>query len=148
LQPQRQVQQALRSVRIDFDRFRDLLSTGPEGNNELRTKNNALRAGIKNLKQKLSDLSRTISIVEQARARFPDIDDEELATRKKFVSDTTAILKDILQVVNSEDTKRRLADGGVSSHPSDFMSLVIVSLILIPSFSFVVASGCTCDSII
>jgi len=100
-----------RSLRIDYDGWKDLLfSVDTSTNIDFRKKHNAVRNAAKQLKSDLNDLKATIAIVEANRAKFSDIDDDELVRRKNFVADTKNTLEDILATLNSEKTKKKLAD--------------------------------------
>jgi len=105
------VQTYIRTLLIEFDRWKDLLEQVDTATNaEFKSKNNSVRSTVKKLKGDVIDLQKTIQIVEQNRSRFPDIDDDELAKRKKFVNDTRGTLEEVVRTTNSERTKKKLAD--------------------------------------
>lgn len=103
------VQIIVRTLRIDFDKWKDLLDTvNTATNSEFKSKANAIKQAVKKLKVDLNDLTRTIDIVENNRSRFPDIDDAELAKRKQFINDTKAVLAEVVDTLNSDRVKSKI----------------------------------------
>lgn len=68
-----------------------------------------VRKGVKDIRFNLNDLAQTIDIVQKNRARFPSIDDAELASREAFVRDTKAHMQKVQETLQSERTKAKLA---------------------------------------
>jgi len=119
------VQVQIRNLRIDFDRWKDLFETvDTTSNAEFKSKNNSVRVIIKDLKARVNDLKKTIQIVEQNRPSFPDIDDDELNKRKKFVSEAKNVMEEVVNVITSQRTKDKMnADKTGSTAPPPPMSL-------------------------
>jgi len=102
------VQYVVRNLRIDFDGWKDLLnSVNTFTNPDFKLKNGAVRNGTKSIKENLNALKGSISMVETNRAKFPDIDDDELSKRKKFVAETRALLEEVVNQLSSEKTKKK-----------------------------------------
>lgn len=78
----------LDQLRVDFSRF-DGLSTRSADYSSMLTK---LRGAVSAVDTDVKDLSQTIVIVEQNRARFTSISDQELNSRKSFVDTTRSTL--------------------------------------------------------
>jgi hypothetical protein len=55
----------------------------------------------------LNALSQTVKIVEGNRARFSNIDDEELDSRREFAAETQALLTGYEKTLNSPETKEK-----------------------------------------
>lgn len=102
---------ALKSLKVDHERFKELLSTTNTATNaEFQQVHTAIKQNIAKLKTDVIDLNKTVDIVEKNRARFKNIDDAELDKRKKFVNETRMFLQEIVDTLKSERTKKRLED--------------------------------------
>lgn len=67
---------------------------------------NELKSSARTIEGELQALGDTIDVVEKNRAKFR-IDDSELMERKKFVSDTWAVINEIKQALNSNEFKAK-----------------------------------------
>lgn len=91
-------------IKVDMERWKDLLeTTNTATNKDFISLTNTMKTNIKRLKGDIQDLSQTIDIVEKSRVRFRDIDDEELGTRKLFVTH----IKDVSATIQSDFTSER-----------------------------------------
>lgn len=104
------VQAQVRQLRGDYERWKALLETSdtstPGG--EFAELHQSLKVNLKKAKFDITDLARTVEIVEANRAKFA-IDDDELASRRRFVNDTKATLQGIKDARGSDRTKRKMA---------------------------------------
>ena len=95
------VQASLLRVRSDFSRF-DSLSTRSA---DYATLLASLRQSVTGIETDVKDLAQTIVIVEQNRARFTSISDDELAGRKQFVDSTRATLATYTSTLRTAQNK-------------------------------------------
>lgn len=102
------VQLAHSSILADYERWRDLLESGAVESDNFASLGKSLKVALPALRIDLADLQRTNAIVEKNRARFKDIDDEELASRSKFCSETDANLKAIEDHLNSPKVTKKI----------------------------------------
>ena len=102
------VQLAHSSIEADFERWRDLLESGAVDTEKFSALGKSLKVALPALRIDLADLQRTNDIVEKNRARFKDIDDEELASRSKFCSEMDTNLKAIEDHLNSPKVTRKM----------------------------------------
>jgi len=101
----------MKQLRIDFERFKELLSTtNTATNQDFASAHKGLREGIIAVKADMQDLKKTVQIVEANRAKFRTIDDVELDRRKKFINDTDQTVQEIVDTLKSERTKKKLAE--------------------------------------
>lgn len=74
---------------------------------EINRAKRAVKARVKTIEALLARLSSTIDTVERERSKFPHIDDQELFTRKKFVNDAKAVVRDVRDTVRNHSVGRR-----------------------------------------
>jgi len=102
------VQSLIAKVSIDFDKWKDIFETSNTARNQDFVElGKSIRLAIKTINVDLNDLAQTIQIVQDNRARFKDIDDAELTSRRKFVNDMKARVQEIESTLNSERTKKK-----------------------------------------
>jgi len=92
----------LSKLKVDFSRFDSLTSRSPEYNS-LQT---SIRQQLDAIDTDCKDLAQTIVIVESNRPRFPQITEQELNSRKGFVSETQAALQAYREQLRRSATKQ------------------------------------------
>jgi len=103
-----QVQSSVRQLEADMATWRDLLKrTNTHTNQSFQRSHRSVRKQLKQLNNHIKALSQTVTAVESQRARFPNIDDEELENRKNFVTETKTIVEGYQKLVNDPATKEK-----------------------------------------
>jgi len=103
------VQGLITKVSIDFDKWKEIFeNSNTARNTEFTELGKGMRVAVSSINVDLNDLAQTIKIVEQNRARFKDIDDNELNSRRKFVNDMKAKIQNIEETLNSLRTKKKI----------------------------------------
>lgn len=103
------VQDLIGTLTVEFDRWKEALeTTNTATNRDFPTLTQSIKVAVKKLNIDLNDLAQTITIVSSNRARFRDIDDKELDSRKKFVNDMKALVSDVEETLASVRTKAKL----------------------------------------
>jgi len=93
----------------EYDRWKDIFATSNTGSNsEFEQLTQSIKMTIKSVKIDLNDLQQTIAIVESKRARFKDIDDAELDSRKQFVNDMRAMTQTCEETLTSDRTLSKI----------------------------------------
>ncbi len=101
----REVLQSFNGISSVYARWQELLnSTNTTSNEEFKFTMNELKNGIKSIEWDLTDLEETISIVESNKSKFK-IDDNELRSRKGFISDIRKKTNAMKDDLNSAKTK-------------------------------------------
>jgi hypothetical protein len=109
-----------------YDRWQELLkTTNTSQNDEFKWTTNQLRTGIKSIEWDLQDLEETIDIqfvweikqgknfwqmegiVENNRQKFR-LEQAEVDSRKKFISETQYIIKKMKEELNNAQTKGKM----------------------------------------
>jgi len=100
-----EVQQSVDGVTTLYKRWRELLETSNTAHNdEFKWTTNELKSGIKSIEWDLQDLDDTIGIVESNRHKFK-LEQQEVESRKKFISDTKATIKRMKDDLQAASTK-------------------------------------------
>lgn len=103
-----EVLQSVNGVTTLYDRWQELLkTTNTSQNDEFKWTTNQLRTGIKSIEWDLQDLEETIGIVESNRQKFR-LEQVEVDSRKKFISETQYIIKKMKEELNNATTKGKL----------------------------------------
>jgi len=103
-----EVQQSVNGITTLYDRWQELLkSTNTAQNDEFKWTTNQLRTGIKSIEWDLQDLEETIGIVESNRQKFR-LEQSEVDSRKKFISETQYIIKKMKEELNNAQTKGKM----------------------------------------
>lgn len=103
-----EVQQSVNGITTLYDRWQELLkTTNTAQNDEFKWTTNQLRTGIKSIEWDLQDLEETIGIVESNRQKFR-LEQAEVDSRKKFISETQYIIKKMKEDLNNSQTKGKL----------------------------------------
>jgi len=103
-----EVLQSVNGVTTLYDRWQELLrTTNTSQNDEFKWTTNQLRTGIKSIEWDLQDLEETIGIVESNRQKFR-LEQAEVDSRKKFISETQYIIKKMKEELNNATTKGKL----------------------------------------
>jgi len=103
-----EVQQSVNGITTLYDRWQELLkTTNTATNDEFKWTTNQLRTGIKSIEWDLQDLEETIGIVENNRQKFR-LEQAEVDSRKKFISETQYIIKKMKEELNTTQTKGKL----------------------------------------
>jgi len=102
------VQQSVNGITTLYDRWQELLkTTNTATNDEFKWTTNQLRTGIKSIEWDLQDLEETIGIVENNRQKFR-LEQAEVDSRKKFISETQYIIKKMKEELNTTQTKGKI----------------------------------------
>jgi len=103
-----EVQQSVNGITTLYDRWQELLkTTNTATNDEFKWTTNQLRTGIKSIEWDLQDLEETIGIVESNRQKFR-LEQAEVDSRKKFISETQYIIKKMKEELNNTQTKGKM----------------------------------------
>lgn len=103
-----EVQQSVNGITTLYDRWQELLkTTNTATNDEFKWTTNQLRTGIKSIEWDLQDLEETIGIVENNRQKFR-LEQSEVDSRKKFISETQYIIKKMKEELNATQTKGKM----------------------------------------
>jgi len=103
------VQDVAGQLQQDYHRWKELLeSVNTSTNTEFGTLTKNIKTAIRSIRVYLSDLDRTITIVETNRSKFKQISDEELASRKNFIAEMTALTTQSEDTLTSSTTKNKL----------------------------------------
>jgi SYP6 family syntaxin len=103
-----EVNDALQAVGEMYDKWKDLLEhTNTSTNDEFKWVTNELKTGLRGIESDLLDLEETIGIVEKDKAKFR-IDDNEIASRKSFVTSTRRRMQAIKEEMSSTKTKGKM----------------------------------------
>jgi len=102
-----EVQQSVNGITTLYDRWQELLKSTNTANDEFKWTTNQLRTGIKSIEWDLQDLEETIGIVENNRQKFR-LEQAEVDSRKKFISETQYIIKKMKEELNSAQTKGKM----------------------------------------
>jgi len=103
-----EVQQSVTGITTLYDRWQELLkTTNTAQNDEFKWTTNQLRTGIKSIEWDLQDLEETIGIVESNRQKFK-LEQSEVDSRKKFISETQYIIKKMKEELNNTQTKGKM----------------------------------------
>lgn len=112
------VQVLVKQLKLDYDKWKDLLeNTNTSTNPDFGKASQAVKLSVKTIRMNLNDLSQTVAIVEKKRERFTNIDDEELASRKRFINDTKASVQDVQNTMTSERTKNKIKSDRLVKKP-------------------------------
>eukprot|EP00462_Mataza_sp_D1_P000329 CAMPEP_0175095756 /NCGR_PEP_ID=MMETSP0086_2-20121207/4345_1 /TAXON_ID=136419 /ORGANISM="Unknown Unknown, Strain D1" /LENGTH=234 /DNA_ID=CAMNT_0016369065 /DNA_START=114 /DNA_END=818 /DNA_ORIENTATION=+ len=88
-------------LKQDYGRWRDLLDNSDDGGGQFEELSKKLRMHLQTITVDLNDLQQTVGIVEKYRARFQDIDDDELGRRRKFINSMKMDMKEIEDALES-----------------------------------------------
>lgn len=105
-----EVKQSLAGVRTLYTRWRELFaaqSTSAADADEFRWTTDEIRSGVKSIEWDLADLDKTIKSVEDNRSKY-NIASDEIADRRRFVSDTRNAVATIKRDVNADSVRARL----------------------------------------
>lgn len=103
-----EVQSSVNGITTLYDRWQELLkTTNTATNDEFKWTTNQLRTGIKSIEWDLQDLEETIGIVENNRQKFR-LEQSEVDSRKKFISETQYIIKKMKEELNATQTKGKM----------------------------------------
>jgi len=105
------IQTLISQVLVDYDKFKDTLQNrntaqDPHFQTLLRT----LRVNCKSIRNDLRALNTTVEAVVKHRSNpvFAHITDSELASRRKFITETTSIVDDIDALMTSQKTRSKI----------------------------------------
>lgn len=98
-------------VKVRHERFQDLVKTVDTSSNvEFKELRKGLVKDIRSVDKKVKGLKDAVDMVDKNRSKFPHIKDAELASRKRFVDDTTALLADVKSNMESPSVRRKMED--------------------------------------
>eukprot|EP00026_Physarum_polycephalum_P014254 Phypoly_transcript_14747.p1 GENE.Phypoly_transcript_14747~~Phypoly_transcript_14747.p1 ORF type:complete len:229 (+),score=29.74 Phypoly_transcript_14747:86-772(+) len=107
-----EVQQSVGGITALYDRWHELIKT-PQTTmahvDELKWTTNQLRTGINSIERDILDLEETIGIVENNRQKFR-LDQAELDSRKKFISEIKYVLKKMKDELQSVTAKGKITN--------------------------------------
>ena len=91
-----------------YGRWQELLrTTNTAKDEEFQWTTNELKSGVRSIEWDLQDLDETVSIVEANPSKF-NLEPSELASRKKFISDTRNFLGEVKQALVSTKAQAKL----------------------------------------
>lgn len=103
------VEAQLSELRSDYARWQTLLeSSNTSASEEFKALHKGLKVSCKKISFELQDLRRVCEIVEGNRAKFPAIDDDELASRQRFINATSDTVQTVRDARSSDRTKRKM----------------------------------------
>jgi len=103
------LQSLISQLSLDFDQWKDALNnSNTHKNAKFKPLTKAVKTGLTSIVGDLGDLHDTIQIVQTNRDKFKDISDAELATRKKFITETKQFVQDIQATITSPKTKAKM----------------------------------------
>lgn len=100
--------QAISGVQTLYTRWQELLSTANTATDEeFAWTANELKSGVRSIEWDLQDLDETVAIVEANPKKF-NLAQGEVASRKKFISDTRKFLGEIKQALLSTKAQAKI----------------------------------------
>jgi len=104
-----ELDEAMKQLRIDFNQWVDLLdNTNTRETGNFGRLTNKVKGELSDLKIQLNDVSRYMQEVYDNRSQFPNIDDYEIETRRKFLSECRQYLQRCRQVMKSPKTREKV----------------------------------------
>ena len=104
------VNQQIEVINQHQERFQDMVKNGATQSQQFKDLQKTLRGEIRAADRDLKELTLAVTTIEKNRQKFTHIKDVELANRKKFVSDTQAVINDVKKVQNSDVVKKKIED--------------------------------------
>lgn len=103
------IQNSVSKLTHDFEQWQQLLeTTNTASSTDFTALTKTVKRNIKETRNHLSDLDKTIDIVEANRAKYSSISDGELASRKTFVAEMRMIVEDSRATLKSDATQAKL----------------------------------------
>mmetsp|Transcript_11731 Transcript_11731/g.21157 ORF Transcript_11731/g.21157 Transcript_11731/m.21157 type:complete len:250 (-) Transcript_11731:173-922(-) len=103
-----EVETAIKKVQRMYEEWKPLLQRENTARNQRFQEIHSELAGeVRQLDHDLQDISATISMVEENRAKF-QFDNSEIASRKRFVSDTRNKVREIQDAISSRATVSKI----------------------------------------
>lgn len=104
------VQTIQTALSFDFERWQALLNgSNTAQSTEFQDLLKKIRVNLQQMGVYVKDLQQTIIIVEKQRAKFPQITDMELASRKKFIQEMRTMSNNIDDALTNTRTQQKMA---------------------------------------
>eukprot|EP00595_Chromulina_sp_UTEXLB2642_P002212 CAMPEP_0196761094 /NCGR_PEP_ID=MMETSP1095-20130614/215_1 /TAXON_ID=96789 ORGANISM="Chromulina nebulosa, Strain UTEXLB2642" /NCGR_SAMPLE_ID=MMETSP1095 /ASSEMBLY_ACC=CAM_ASM_000446 /LENGTH=223 /DNA_ID=CAMNT_0042110189 /DNA_START=64 /DNA_END=732 /DNA_ORIENTATION=+ len=111
------VQSQVDRIKVSHEKFQGLIrNTDTSSNSEFKDLRKALVKDLRSADKDLQGLKDAVDMVEKNRSKFPRIKDPELASRRKFVNDTQAIIQEIKSSMESASVRRKIENDSNKSN--------------------------------
>lgn len=103
------LEQEVRQLQLKFERWRQLLQTVNTATDVgFKTSHDEIRKDVTKTEEMCRKVKQAVMNIQMNRARFPHIDDRELANRRQFVDTLERAVTQMKDSLNSQDTRAKL----------------------------------------